>query len=191
MAKICGRCGAINDNRPSAAGRDALLPGCDKILFTQATSNGRGCGGSLNGPEWVSDQGLHYDKRSLRRTGDGHLRPVPGLAGRFGGDRLPPRFVRAVPRAGRPAPSGGALRLPRLAPARGGEQQPSLARPGASGTQRALSRGDKSGRRLAGGVGVADPAAAHHLERGGGTALAAVHEASAATWSVRASAGFR
>jgi hypothetical protein len=57
----------------------------------------------------LTDHGFRDDEPSIPRKSDCHRRPVPGIAGRFGSDCRAPRFARAVPRTGRPAPSGGAL----------------------------------------------------------------------------------
>src|SRR5262249_43711296 len=98
----------------------------------------------------------------------------PGLIGRFASDRRPPRSVRAVPRTGRPAPSGGALRLPFSGPARGGDRHHAAARPGDVRTRPPRHRDRPSAARRPGGPGLADPAAAPHLAPGRAPALAAV-----------------
>ena len=117
---------------------------CGNILFTPPPSKLRRARGPLDGSGRVTDQGFRHDQRRPRRTGNGR-RPVPGLAGRLGSDRLAPRSARAVPRAGRPAPSGGALRLPRPGPARGSDQHHAPARPGDRRTRPAHARDRSSG----------------------------------------------
>src|SRR5262249_21652471 len=109
-------------------------------------------------------------------------RPVLCLAGRFGSDRLAPRFARAVPRIGRPAQAGGAVRLPRPDPAQGGGQHPAPARPGAPRAHPALG---PSCRRRAAWVGLADPGTAHPLKPGRGKALAADAGTRAAVWTTK------
>ena len=72
--------------------------------------------------------------------------------------------------------------IPRPGPARGGDQHHAPARLGTCPATRTARSRSFFRRRRPGGVGVADPATAHHLERGRAEALATVAGTSAAVW---------
>jgi hypothetical protein len=121
----------------------------------------------------MARRGLSYVKLQTKRTGTFRLPAVRNPAGGLGSDRLAPGFGDALPRPGRPTPSGGALRLPRLRPARRDEQHHAAARPGDHGTPANVGPSHLFGRRRSCGRRLTDPATPNRFERGRGKPVAA------------------